>query len=138
MTRHISALGTIVCVLIAGCTSSRHGGTQSGAQPQATTARSASPSASARQVPVELDDYIIRMPASLSSGDVTFVVKNVGKHAHNIRLRGPGGDAALSHNLRGGESATLDMHLAPGEYRVTCPVGPHAMMGMRTTLTVNQ
>ena len=134
MSRHVCVFGLIACLLAVGCSSSR----PAGGQTQATTAPSSgSGSSSSRQtVPVELDDYVIRMPDTLPAGDVTFDVKNVGKHAHNIRLRGPGVDAALPNNLRGGESSALDVHLNPGTYHVTCPVGPHAMMGMRTTLTV--
>ena len=128
MTRHIFALAVIACFVVAGCAKSQSA--------PATTSPSPSPSAARRTVPVELDDYVIRMPASLPPGDVTFTVKNVGKHAHNIKIHGPDVDAVLPKNLRGGESGTLDVHLQPGTYRVTCPVGPHAMMGMRMDLTV--
>jgi uncharacterized cupredoxin-like copper-binding protein len=136
MTRHVSAIALIACFLLAGCAKSQHAGDEA----QATPSPSPSPSASEarRTVPVELDDYVIRMPATLPPGDVTLTVKNVGKHAHNIKLHGPGVDAALPKNLGGGESGTLDVHLQPGTYRVTCPVGPHAMMGMRMDLTVKQ
>jgi plastocyanin len=129
MTNYVAVVAFIACALVAGCASPR-----ARSELRATT----SPSSSRTTVPVELDDYVIRMPASVPPGDVTFAVKNVGKHTHNVKVRGAGLDVALAKNLRGGESATLDAHLEPGSYRVTCPVGPHAMMGMRTTLAVHR
>jgi len=129
MIKHLYAVTMVASVLSFGCASSR-----SGDQMQATT----SLSSSRVTVPVELDDYVIRMPATIPPGDVTFAVKNVGDHSHNVRVRGQNVDAALPKNLKGGESGTLEAHLEPGTYRVTCPVGPHAMMGMRTTLTVKK
>jgi len=41
-------------------------------------------------VPVELDDYAIRMPDPIPSGAVTFDVKNLGDHTHTIRVTGNG------------------------------------------------
>jgi uncharacterized cupredoxin-like copper-binding protein len=89
-------------------------------------------------VPVELDDYVIRMPATVPAGEAVFEVKNVGHHTHNIRVAGGSVDAGLDENLEGGQSATLTVRLSPGRYRVTCPVGPHATMGMRLWLTVEE
>jgi uncharacterized cupredoxin-like copper-binding protein len=89
-------------------------------------------------VPVELDDYVIRMPATLPPGDVNFTVKNVGHHAHRLKVRGPGVDADMDDNLAPGDAGTLAVHLDAGSYRVTCPVGPHTMLGMKRTLTVKQ
>ena len=89
-------------------------------------------------VPVELDDYAIRMPDPIPSGAVTFDVKNLGDHTHTIRVTGNGVDERLAPNLKSGAHGALAMHLAPGAYKVTCPVGPHAMMGMSRKLTVER
>jgi plastocyanin len=114
------------CALLAACSSSQHAGA-------GMTATQADGKVT---VPVELDDYVIRMPDHIPPGDVTFNVKNTGKHVHNIRITGSGVDAALPRNLEAGEEMPLTLHMNPGTYHVTCPVGPHAAMGMRMDLTV--
>jgi uncharacterized cupredoxin-like copper-binding protein len=88
------------------------------------------------QVQVLLDEYKIHMPTRIPSGEVTFNVKNTGSHTHCIEINGEGLDAKLIEDLKPGESADLHVTLAPGIYRVWCPVGPHAAMGMRLDLTV--
>jgi uncharacterized cupredoxin-like copper-binding protein len=88
------------------------------------------------QVQVLLDEYKIHMPTRIPSGEVTFNVKNTGGHTHSIEINGEGLDAKLAEDLKPGESADLHVTLAPGIYRVWCPVGPHAAMGMRLDLTV--
>lgn len=90
------------------------------------------------EVPVELDDYVIRMPETIPPGNVVLHIRNVGKHVHNIEIHGNGVDAKLPHNLPPGESADLRITLAPGAYHVTCPVGPHEMLGMRLDITVRE
>jgi uncharacterized cupredoxin-like copper-binding protein len=116
-------------LLLVGCASSK----------PAHDLRVTRSSSGAVTVPVELDDYVIRMPDPVPSGEVTFDVKNVGHHAHTIRLRGPGDvDARLEPDLKPGEQGTLTTRLDPGTYKVTCPVGPHAMLGMKRDLTVEK
>ena len=129
MTNPVRACWLILtAVLATGCASSQHAGKH----------MQASESGSRVIVPVELDDYVIRMPSSIAPGDVTLQVKNVGHHAHNIKISGQGVKSQLPKNLQSGESADLELRLEAGTYKVTCPVGPHALMGMRMTLTVEQ
>ena len=111
-----------------GCKSSQHAGSK-----MAATATSGG-----ANVPVELDDYVIRMPETIPPGDIVFQVRNVGKHTHNIKITGNGIDAQLPANLKPGDAADLRIHLGPGTYHVTCPVGPHAALGMRLDLTVQK
>ena len=82
-------------------------------------------------VQVLLDEYKIHMPTVIPGGLVTFEVENKGSHTHNIEVNGQGVDAKLLHDLAPGDSASLRIKLAPGKYKVYCPVGPHATMGMR-------
>jgi uncharacterized cupredoxin-like copper-binding protein len=88
------------------------------------------------EVPVELDDYVIRMPEIIPPGEIVLHVKNVGEHVHNIEIKGQGVNAKLPRDLSPGESMDLKVTLGPGEYHVTCPVGPHDMLGMHMDLTV--
>jgi uncharacterized cupredoxin-like copper-binding protein len=89
-------------------------------------------------VEVLLDEYKIHMPTTIPGGDITFHVKNTGDHRHNIEVEGSGVDAKLPKDLGPGEGADLHVQLAPGVYKVLCPVGPHAAMGMRLELTVTK
>jgi hypothetical protein len=123
------ALIALASILLVGCASSK----------PAHDLRVTRSPAGAVAVPVELDDYVIRMPDPIPSGEVTFDVKNVGHHTHTIRLRGPGDvDARLDPDLKPGEHGTLETRLDPGTYKVTCPVGPHAMLGMKRNLMVEK
>ena len=133
MTTRLFPLATVALLLLAavGCASS---------QPAKTPMRATtSPSGVAGVlVPVELDEYAIRMPSRIPRGDVTFDVKNVGHHTHTLALHGNGVDASLPEHLGAGEAGTLAVHLEPGKYKVTCPIGPHALLGMKRTLTVEK
>ena len=139
MTRHtLRHLVLLLAVVAAGCATSSSPGTSASAI-RATTSPSGQRLVT---VPVELDDYVIRMPASIPAGAVTFEVKNVGHHAHRLKIRGGEGDeevdADMDANLAPGESGTLAATLPPGTYRVTCPVGPHTMLGMKRTVKVTE
>lgn len=90
------------------------------------------------EVEVTLTEYEIGMPETLPAGPTTFNVSNTGTMEHNIEIEGQGIEDALENNLKAGESATLQVDLQPGEYRVYCPVGNHAEEGMDMTLTVEE
>ena len=113
-----------------GCKSSQHAGSNLTFSPAS--------GGDGATVPVELDDYVIRMPETIPPGNIVFQIHNVGKHTHNLKIAGNGVDAQLPANLKSGESADLRVNLAAGTYHVTCPVGPHATLGMRMDLTVRK
>lgn len=87
-------------------------------------------------VDVVLKEYEIDMPDAIPAGLVTFKVRNLGHHEHTLRIEGPNLDKKIEPNLKGNESGDLQVTLTPGKYKISCPVGPHATMGMRRTLTV--
>jgi uncharacterized cupredoxin-like copper-binding protein len=87
-------------------------------------------------VEVNLKEYEIDMPDSVPAGPVTFKVTNIGHHEHTFRIEGNGVDQKIEPNLKAGETKDLQVTLTAGQYRITCPVGPHVAMGMRRTLTV--
>jgi plastocyanin len=119
----ILALASIALV---SCSSSQH----------ATGDTTFTKTAKGVQVQVLLDEYKIHMPTKIPPGEVTFNIKNTGSHTHNFEINGQGVDAKVSHDLEAGQAADLHVTLAPGTYKVWCPVGPHATMGMRLELTV--
>ena len=80
----------------------------------------------------------IRMPDEFPSGNVTFNVTNTGDKTHTFKISGQGVDVELPEYLRPGESATLQVALKPGRYRINCPITPHPILGMRRTVTVTE
>jgi uncharacterized cupredoxin-like copper-binding protein len=92
--------------------------------------------ASGSIVEVNLDEYKIQMPDSIPAGTTTFKVANIGHHEHNFEIKGNGIDKAFDGNLKEGEKKEMQVKLDAGTYDVICPVGPHATLGMRRTLTV--
>jgi predicted component of type VI protein secretion system len=75
-----------------------------------------------RVVQVNVTDQELQMPESLPTGATTFQVTNAGNHEHSFGIVGPAGDKTLDKTLKPGESATLDIVLDAGTYRVYCPV----------------
>jgi len=120
------AILVLATLLLAACSSSQH----------ATGTTTYTKTAAGINVQVFLDEYKIHMPTAIPPGDITFNIKNTGGHRHNFEINGHGVDAKLGRDLEGGQSADLHVRLEPGTYKVTCPVGPHATMGMRLELTV--
>ena len=89
-------------------------------------------------VEVSLVDFAIEMETEVAAGTVTFNITNNGQAPHNFEIEGNGVEAVLEENLEPGESATLEVELAAGTYRVYCPVGQHAANGMELELTVTE
>ena len=92
----------------------------------------------ARTVEVGLSEWAISMPASLPAGRTTLVVTNTGSRAHNIAIGrdGTGRAQRFGESIAPGARAAMTVDLAPGTYRVSCPVFGHAPLGMERTITV--
>jgi uncharacterized cupredoxin-like copper-binding protein len=89
-------------------------------------------------VEVELVSFEIHMPETLQAGTITFdVVNNSEDDEHSIKIEGQGIEEELESHLQPGEEGTLTVDLAPGTYRVYCPVEDHAdEHGMEIEITV--
>src|SRR5262249_28927248 len=76
-------------------------------------------------------------PATLnvSSGSVTFNLRNDGQFPHNIAIDGRNG-SIFANDLTAGQSASATISLPPGTYTFYCPVDGHRDRGMVGTLTV--
>jgi hypothetical protein len=74
----------------------------------------------AQTVEVHLKDGVIQMPASVPSGPTTFEVVNDGSQALSFEIDGP---ALLEEapTVQPGQTASVDMVLDPGTYRVHVP-----------------
>ncbi len=83
---------------------------------------------------VELNEYSIRMPQTLTAGEHSFAIVNGGKEVHSFEIEGV---TALPEGLPRGNTATLKANLKPGTYTVYCPVPGHKERGMTMTLVVS-
>jgi plastocyanin len=92
--------------------------------------------ATAKTITVTAREYHIGLSTSkTTAGPATLVVKNAGKLAHQIEIKGPG-VTKKTPLLQPGKKATLKVKLASGKYAVWCTVPGHAALGMKATLTV--
>ncbi len=104
-----------------------------GEQPEASASE-------ANEVQVSLVEWAIQMPNELPAGETTFVVTNEGEFDHNIEITNEemGVDWVFDQDFESGETQSMTVDLAPGEYYVYCPIGTHAAEGMELTLTVTE
>ena len=112
--------------------------------PKAATADTAagSPSAAASAVgtPVSVaeTEFAIELPQmSFSPGTYTFTVLDKGHATHALEIDGPGVSDKSSSRVSAGQSTSLTVTLQKGTYRIYCPVGNHASLGMDTKITVS-
>lgn len=94
------------------------------------------PAAATAVTKVQLTEYEIQMPETLTAGRQTLQITNAGKTTHNFAIEGNGVATKLSSDLMRGDSAPLTLNLMPGTYTVFCPVDGHRGKGMQRTLHV--
>ena len=94
--------------------------------------------ASAQAVTVTLAEFTLALTRdTVNAGPVTFKVKNAGKMAHGLYVRGEG-IAKGSHDIEAGQEGSLTVTLKPGTYEVYCPMSDmtHKNAGMSKKLVV--
>ena len=82
-------------------------------------------------VEVHLKDGAIQMPASLPSGPTTFEVVNEGNQPLSLEIEGPAGQKVPS--IQPGKTASVDMNLDPGTYRVHAPENQAMVIALNVT-----
>jgi uncharacterized cupredoxin-like copper-binding protein len=87
-------------------------------------------------VDVQLTEYEIRMPDSLTAGPQHFRIANGGKQTHNFVIEGAGISQKLASDLSRGDTTELTVNLPAGSYTVYCPVDGHRGKGMQRTIVV--
>lgn len=111
---------------------------------EASTPASSAPASSApaeaesETVAVTEGEMFIQLSEdSYSAGTYTFEVTNTGSMRHDFVVEQNGEDVASTDVLQPGESTTLEVDLAPGEYVFYCSVGAHRAAGMEVPVTVS-
>jgi plastocyanin len=137
----LAALALTVSAL-AGCGGDDGG---SAAETSATTATSASEtpapttgtSAETQSITATEADFSISLDQdTLPAGTYDIEVVNDGKATHDLVVQRDGADVASSDTIAPGQSTTVSVALAPGEYVFYCSIGNHRTMGMELTVTV--
>lgn len=87
-------------------------------------------------VHVQLTEYQIEMPDTLTAGTHTLTITNAGKVNHNFAIEGPGVSQKLASDLTRGDSAPMTVTLQKGTYTAYCPVDGHRGKGMSRAINV--
>ena len=106
----------------------------------------AAPTSSSSSAPAEAESETVSVSEgemfielsedSFSAGTYSFEVTNNGRMPHDFVVEQGGSDVAATEVLQPGESATLEVALAPGDYVFYCSVGAHRAAGMELPVTV--
>jgi plastocyanin len=99
---------------------------------------SADPTEDPKAVVVKLSEYDVRMPTILTPGSHLFTVTNEGKEAHGLTVEGNGTSVSAPTPVQPGETQALPVDLAPGTYKVFCPLDGHRDRGMSVDVTVSE
>ena len=87
--------------------------------------------------PVVVKDFTIDPSDVTVTGPISLAVSNAGPTVHNLSIRDAADELlAKTKELREGESETLEVELADGEYILFCSLPGHESLGMRGTLSV--
>ena len=142
LNRHFAvllAIGAAVAVPMVGCGGSSDDNSTSNAATQASTTGGAAATGAGGTVNLTATDFKFNpSDPTVSSGDVTFKMKNDGQVTHSLEIEDvtPGHDQELEGDVSPGQSGTLKANLAPGKYEFYCPVDNHKEMGMEGEITV--
>jgi uncharacterized cupredoxin-like copper-binding protein len=93
-------------------------------------------SASKTTIRVTEREYKIGVSAThAAAGPVRFEIKNTGKLAHAVSIRGVG-VKTRTKLIQPGKTGVLLVTLKSGAYSIWCPVPGHAALGMKAKVTV--
>jgi hypothetical protein len=88
-------------------------------------------------VRVELRDTRIDVsPHMVARGKVILEIENDGELEHGLRVVGPGVDEQSDEFLVPGQHRRVTMKLGEGTFRIFCPDGNHADLGMWSQIVV--
>ena len=122
MRKHLLAVAAVMALALAG------------AAVGALAGRTAS-SKTTIQV-TEREYHISLSTKSLPTGTVRLVVHNAGKIPHRLSISGPGLSTKTTPMIMPGATRGLTVTLGGGSFTLWCPLGSHASLGMKTTLTL--
>ncbi|MBI4213558.1 MAG: cupredoxin domain-containing protein [Chloroflexi bacterium] len=88
------------------------------------------------RVEITLRDFSLNPnTVTVLAGPTTFVLKNEGRYTHDFRIQGGGADETAP-KVGAGRTGEWTVTLAPGEYRISCPISNHDERGMEGKMVV--
>jgi uncharacterized cupredoxin-like copper-binding protein len=139
-TRGFAALltaGAMFAVPLAGC-GGGDDNNDTGASSNASTTGTAAGGGAGGTVNLSAADFkFTPSDPTVTSGDVSFVLKNDGQTMHSLEIEDVNGsDKELEGDVAPGQSGTLKVNLPPGTYEFYCPIDGHREQGMTGEITV--
>ena len=136
MTRKFLALSLVIVPLaLAACGEDSEDTTTSATETSATTTEASSGGEGGSVSISETEFALDPSDATSGAGAVSFDVTNDGQIPHNLEVEGNGVEE-VTETIEPGGSATLDVELEPGTYKIYCSIGDHEAQGMVGELTV--
>ena len=102
-------------------------------QPTTSTPTTAPKPQATKVAATESEFKIALASTSFKAGKITFDVKNTGKLAHDLAIKG----GQKTKLIQPGGSAQLAVTLKPGKYHLYCSVPGHEQAGMKADITVS-
>jgi uncharacterized cupredoxin-like copper-binding protein len=101
---------------------------------QTTTSAKTTTQAAAQKVQVTETEFQIALGGyKAKAGKFTFDVKNAGKIAHDLTIKG----GPKTKLIQPGGTAQLSVTLKPGKYHLYCSVPGHEQAGMKVDITIS-
>ncbi len=129
LTRGAAALA-ICAAFLTACGGNDSAGSQA-------SAKSGSSSGGQAITATEADFSITLDKDKLTAGTYDIKVVNKGHATHDLVVAKDGKDIGQSDTVAPGNSTTLTVTLASGNYVLFCNIGNHRAMGMETTVSVS-
>ncbi len=131
--RHL-ARGAAALAICAAFLTACGGNDSAGSQ---ASAKSGSSSGGQAITATEADFSITLDKDKLTAGTYDIKVVNKGHATHDLVVAKHGKDIGQSDTVAPGNSTTLTVTLASGNYVLFCNIGNHRAMGMETTVSVS-
>jgi uncharacterized cupredoxin-like copper-binding protein len=84
----------------------------------------------------EMEYKFVLSQTTIPCGTVTFSMSNTGQLEHNLNVQGVPNGAGVGAFLQPGQSSSMTLTLAPGNYSIVCDVPEHIALGMTGSITV--
>jgi uncharacterized cupredoxin-like copper-binding protein len=89
-------------------------------------------------VTVQEQEYkFVLSQTTIPCGNVTFNMSNTGQLEHNFDVQGVPNGAGVGSFLQPGQTSSITVNLAPGNYSIVCDVPEHIALGMTGSITVS-
>jgi len=134
----VVAVGLALLTACGGGSSGSASSTTSAASSSSSSAASSGSSTEAQAITATEKDFSISLDKdALTAGSYAIKVVNNGNSTHDLAVEKDGKTMATSDKIGPGESTTLNVDLAAGDYTFYCSIDGHRAMGMEISVKVS-